>query len=194
MVSSCKKLLRSEEFWFCRGCSTSLMSTMGARVIAGERGGRERRHAVFFIPWTMVSCRRSEKFITKQGGNTLKTLFTRFTLGGCKRRQSVLETKSLAVISNSTVLLDCHERVISQRWKLIFASDQQSHARLTPRLLLRKYLAYEKLHRDRHEGDHNNVKGVAGHCREHNVVKEDDSFQVDLRFHRLWQDRMYKDE
>ena len=120
MVSSCNELLRSEEFWFCTGCSTSLMSTMGAGVIAGERGGRERRHAVFFIPWTMVSCRRSEKFITKQGGNTLKTLFTRLTLGGCKRRQSVLETKSHAIISNSTVSPDCDERVISQRGKLTF--------------------------------------------------------------------------
>ena len=37
-------------------------------------------------------------------------------------------------------------------------------------------------------------KGVAGHCREHNVVKEDDSFLVDLRVHRLSQDRIYKDE
>ena len=35
---------------------------------------------------------------------------------------------------------------------------------------------------DRHDGNHN-VEGVAGNCSKHNVIKEDESFQLDIRIH-----------
>ena len=40
----------------------------------------------------------------------------------------------------------------------------------------------------------NRVKEAAGNCSENNVVREEDSFQVDLRVHRVSQDSIYKDE
>ena len=51
-----------------------------------------------------------------------------------------------------------------------------------------------KLQRDRRQGDHNSVEGVAGNCSEHNFVKEDDSVQVDLRVLGVSQDVIYRDE
>ena len=47
---------------------------------------------------------------------------------------------------------------------------------------------------DRHKSDHNNVKGVAGNYNGNNVVKEEDSFQVDLRVHGVSQDVICKDD
>ena len=54
--------------------------------------------------------------------------------------------------------------------------------------------SFRKLKRERHEGDDNRVKEAAGNCSENNVVREEDSFQVDLRVHRVSQDSIYKDE
>ena len=53
---------------------------------------------------------------------------------------------------------------------------------------------FRKLERDRHEGDHNNVKETAGNSSENNVVREEDSFQADLRVHGVSQDVIYNDQ
>ena len=39
---------------------------------------------------------------------------------------------------------------------------------------------FRKLKRERHEGDNNSVKEAAGNSSENNVVREEESFQVDL--------------
>ena len=51
---------------------------------------------------------------------------------------------------------------------------------------------YRKLKRERHEGDDNRVKEVAGNCNENNVVREEDSLHDDLRVHGVLQDAIYK--
>ena len=53
---------------------------------------------------------------------------------------------------------------------------------------------FRKLKWERHEGDNNRVKKVAGNCNENSVVREKDSFEVDLRVHGVSQDAIYKDE
>ena len=46
----------------------------------------------------------------------------------------------------------------------------------------------------RHEGDDNSVDEAAGNCSENDVVREEDSFQVDLRVHGVSHDAINKDE
>ena len=98
---------------------------------------------------------------------------------------------------------DCIERVISQRGENDYVPAIFNTTSL-PHVLFSKSTWHEqqqqqrddlrscgKLQRDRRDGDHNNVEGVAGNCSEHNVVKEDDSFHVDLRVHGVSQDVIY---
>ena len=46
-------LFKWKQFVFHRGCSFNLKSTLGAGLNAGERGGHESRHTVFFTPTPM---------------------------------------------------------------------------------------------------------------------------------------------
>ena len=45
-----------------------------------------------------------------------------------------------------------------------------------------------------HKGDNNRVKEAAGNFSENNVVREEDSFQVDLRVHGVSQDAIQKEK
>ena len=51
-----------------------------------------------------------------------------------------------------------------------------------------------KLQQDRHDGGHEIVQGVAGNCSKHNIVKEENSSQVDLRVHGISQDVVHKED
>ena len=53
--------------------------------------------------------------------------------------------------------------------------------------------SFRRLKREGHEGDDNCVQEMAGNCSDKNVVREKDSFQVDLRVHGVSQDAIYKD-
>ena len=90
--------LNRNQFVFHRGCSFNLKSVFGAGVGAGLREGRDE----------------APKPITKQGVNTLKTLFTGFYGGHKRKEEHFWHTKLHAIITCSTVPLNCIERVISQ--------------------------------------------------------------------------------
>ena len=117
-----------------------------------------------------------------------------------------LQTKSHAISAHKTVPLDCIERVISQKGETTLY-QRLSTPRPAPRIILKNAWnhqqqqeqqgdlgSFRKLKRERHEGDNKRVKAAAGNCSENNVVREEDSFQVDLRAHGVSQDAIHKDE
>ena len=47
-----------------------------------------------------------------------------------------------------------------------------------------------KLQQHRHDGEHHIVQGVAGNCSKHNIVEDENSFQIDLRVPGVSQDKL----
>ena len=114
------------------------------------------------------------------------------------------QTKSHAIIPNSSTPPDCIERMISQRGEVTMfqrfstprsasriCHEQQQHAAASSS---QHFRSCGKLQQDRHDGEHEIVQEVARNCSKHNIVKEGDSFQVDLRVPGVSQDVIYQDE
>ena len=114
----------------------------------------------------------------------------------------------MAIIAYNIVPPDCIERVISQRGEMTIY-QRSSTLRLAPRFVLKSTWHEQprqqqqqqgnsrscwRLQWDTQEGEHNNVKGVAGNSSEHSVEEEDDSFQVDLRGRGASQDVIFKEK
>ena len=110
---------------------------------------------------------RPRKVHYKTGWKLLEMLFIGSTLGEHKRKaQRFWQPKSHAIITNSTVPLDCIERAMSQYGEMT--------------IYLRSSITAGKTQSEAPSLD--------------NAAKEGCSFQVDLRVHGVSQDDIYKDE
>ena len=153
---------------------------------------------------SVVILRDPEKFTTKQDGSTFNTSSWEST----RDRHSVL--------ANGTVPPDCIERVTSQHGEVTIY--QPSTPRPAPRAVLKNVWHEQQQQQQQQVVLRSRGKLLAGHCpkgvhstvqkepREtacgtlseapslNNAAKEDSSFQVDVRFHGVSQDDIYKDE
>ena len=118
-----------KEFVFHRGCSFNLTSIVNAGLIAGGREGLETRHTVFFIPldpWCIEEEEEYRRDLTRPRKVHYKTSQKHsqndayWTHLGRAHEKSIAfwQTKLHAITTNSTVSLDCIERVISQRGEM----------------------------------------------------------------------------
>ena len=107
----------------------NLTSILNAELIAGGREGRETRHTVFFTPLNPWSTDDEEEYcgdLTKPRKVRHKTWWKHslkaaswIPLGRAQEKGIAFwQTTSHAIITNSTVPLDCVERVISQRGEM----------------------------------------------------------------------------
>ena len=151
-----------------------------------------------------VTWRSPEKFVTKQGGNTLKTLFIGSMLGRHKRKCVLAKWNRMQ--SYHTAL--CHQ-IVSRDWSHnaeTLTLNQRSSPRLAPRIVLKS--TWHEQQQQQQQGDWRSCGNYSGtgtkvtttmfqelrKTAANNVVEEDDSFQVGLRVHGVSQDVIHKDE
>ena len=115
-----------KEFVLHRVCSFTLTSILKAGLIAGGREGRETRHTVFFTPLNPWRDEIEEEFYGdltkprkvhfKAGWKHSQNAVDWVRLGKAQEKGiSFWQTKSHAIITNSTVPPDCFERDLIMR-------------------------------------------------------------------------------
>ena len=141
----------------------------------GEQG-RETRHTVFFtsrrthgVPKKkksiVVILRNPEKFTTKQGWKHSQNAVYWIHLGRAQEKGIAFwQTKSHAIITNSTVPPDCIERVISQRGEMTIY-QRSSTPRLAPRIVFKSaWHEQQQQQQQQQQVVQSTVEGAAGNC------------------------------
>ena len=200
-----------------------LTSILKAGLTAERREGCGTRHTVFFTPVGPWSTEEEEYFdFTRLRKVQCKT--------GWKHSQNAVywihrgraqekgiafwQTKSHATVTDSTVPLDCIERVITQHGEMTI-NQRSSTPRLATRIVLRRAwheqqqdvsmersrvkLLASQSPKEAHSTVQEELRETVDRTQSgapslHNDVKEESSFQSDLRVHGASQDDMYKDE
>ena len=135
-----------KEFVFHRGFSFNVTSILDAGLIAGGRQGRETRRTVFFTPLNPRGTEEEQEYcddLTKARKVYYKTGWKHsenavywIHLGRAQERGIAFwQSKSHAIITNSTTPLDCIERVISQRGEMT-VHERSSTPSPAPRIVL----------------------------------------------------------
>ena len=103
-----------------------------------------------------------------------------------EKGRTLWQTRSHAIIVHDSVPPDCIEKVISEKGERTLY-QRLAAPRPAPRTILKNTCNQQqqhqqqqqgtfgsswKLQRERHEGDDNRVKEVAGNCNDHSVVRE----------------------
>ena len=114
-----------------------------------------------------------------------------------QKGKALWQTKAHAPITNSTVPLDCIERVISQRGEMTFY-QRSSTPRPAPRIVPKSAWNEQQQQQQQQVVFKEPWEAAGGTQSEapslNNTWKEERSFQIDLRVQGVSQDDIYKDE